>query len=59
MKAIYLVILRCRVFILKKFGVPENTCLQEFFGKGKAERKAIQIAISIAILSNSDGFDAV
>ena len=45
--------------ILENFGVPENTCLQEFLGKGKAEQKAIQIAIYIAILSNSDGFDAV
>ena len=59
MKAIYLVILRCRVWFYKLSGSHKNTCLQEFLGKGKAERKAIQIAIIIAILSNSDGFDAV
>ena len=45
--------------ILENIGVPENTCQQEFLGKEKAERKAIQIAIYIAILSNSDSFDAV
>ena len=45
MKAICLAILRCENVILKNIGVPENTCPQEFLGKGKAERKAIQIAI--------------
>jgi len=31
--------------ILGNIGVPENARLHGFWGKGKAERKAIQIAI--------------
>ena len=38
-------------------GLPKILAPQEFLGRGKADRKAIQIAKTFAILSHRDSFD--